>query len=75
LKVSRRPAGADTCIALESLPFYTSTGLISTGLFAYIDPYGTFPILGYESFIDLSGQAWEIDAFTGQIGFASGYFC
>ena len=75
LKVSRKPAGADTCASLESVPFYTSNGLVTTGLVAYYDPYGNSPITGYESFIDLYGEAWDINSTTGQIGYASGYFC
>lgn len=75
LKVSRKPAGGDTCTSLESVPFYTSNGLVTTGLVAYYDPYGNSPITGYESFIDLYGEAWDINSTTGQIGYASGYFC
>jgi hypothetical protein len=75
LKVSRKPAGADTCSALETVPFYTFNGLVTTSLVAYYDPYGNTPITGYESFIDLSGQAWDINPSNGQIGFPSGYYC
>jgi len=75
LRMSNRPAGAETCNSYTTLPFYTSNGTITTGLIAYFDPYGNSPITGFSSFLDLSLQAWEINSSTGQIGYSSGYFC
>ena len=75
LRVSNRPAGSETCNSFSTVPFYTSTGTLETGLIAYFDPYGNTPITGFTSFLDLSLQAWEISSTTGQIGFPSGYYC
>ena len=75
LRMSNKPAGSDTCSSYTTLPFYTSNGTVTTGLIAYFDPYGNTPITGFSSFLDLSLQAWEINSSTGQIGYASGYFC
>ena len=75
LKVSRKPPGADTCASFESVPFYTANGLVTTGLIAYYDPYGTNRITGYEGFVDLYGQVWEINSSTAEIGYPSGYYC
>jgi len=75
LKTSTKPAGADTCYGYTMPPFYTSTGNIQTGLIVYLDPYGNTALTGYRSFVDLSGEAWDIDRFTGEIGYGSGYFC
>jgi hypothetical protein len=75
LRMSNKPAGSETCSSFTTLPFYTSNGTVTTGLIAYFDPYGNTPITGFSSFLDLSLQAWEINSFTGQIGYSSGYFC
>jgi len=75
LKITSKPAGIDTCYAFTTVPFYTSTGTIATGLIAYYDQYGNTPITGYSSFVDLSLEAWEINRTTGEIEYPSGYFC
>lgn len=75
LKVSSKPAGADTCNSFTTIPFYTSNGLVTTGLIAYFDPYGNTPITGFSSFVDLYGEAWDMNRTTGQIDYPSGYFC
>jgi len=76
LKVSSKPAGVDTCFSYTFIPIYTATGTIQTGLFIYANSYGTAPITGYGSLVDdLTNEAWDIDKFTGQIGYGSGYFC
>ena len=76
LKVSSKPAGVDTCFSYTYIPIYTATGTIQTGLFIYANSYGTAPITGYGSLVDdLTNEAWDIDKFTGQIGYGSGYFC
>ena len=75
LKSSPKPAGADTCFSYSYPPYYTSTGTIQTGLIVYIDPYGNTPLTGYGSFVDLSGEAWDLNKTTGEIGYGSGYFC
>ena len=76
LKVSSKPAGVDTCFSYTFIPIYTATGTIQTGLFIYANSYGTAPITGYGSLVDdLTNEAWDIDKFTGEIGYGSGYFC
>lgn len=75
LKVSSKPAGIDTCYSYTYIPIYTSTGNIETGLFIYANSYGTSPITGYGSLVDLSNEAWDVDKLTGEIGYGSGYFC
>jgi hypothetical protein len=75
LKVSSKPAGIDTCYSYTFIPIYTSTGTIQTGLIIYGDSYGTAPITGYGSLVDLSGEAWDITKSNGEIGYGSGYFC
>jgi len=75
LKSSTKPAGSDTCFSFSYPPYYTSTGTIQTGLIVYIDPYGNTPLTGFQSFVDLSNEAWDINKFTGEIGYGSGFFC
>jgi hypothetical protein len=75
LKSSPKPADADTCFGYQYPPYYTSTGNIETGLIAYLDPYGNTPLTGFQSFVDLYGEAWGIDRNTGEIGYGSGFFC
>ena len=75
LKSSINAAGADTCLGYAYPPYYTSTGTIQTGLIVYIDPYGNTPLIGYSSFVDLSNEAWDLNQFTGEIGYGSGFFC
>lgn len=75
LKSSPKPAGSDTCNAYSTPPYYTSTGTIQTGLIVYIDPYGNTPLTGFQSFVDLSNEAWDINKLTGEIGYGSGFFC
>jgi hypothetical protein len=75
LRVSTKPADIDTCSSTNYVPFYTSTGTIQTGLIAYYDAFGQQPITGFRSFVDLSTEAWEIDRYTGEIGYGSGTFC
>jgi len=75
LKVSSKPAGADTCNSFTTIPFYTANGLVTTGLIAYYDPYGNNPITGFRSFVDLSQQAWDMNSSNGQIDYPSGYYC
>jgi hypothetical protein len=75
LKVSSKPAGIDTCNSYTYVPVYTSTGTIATGLIMYADAYGTSPITGYGSVVDLSNEAWDVTKSNGEIGYGSGYFC
>ena len=75
LKSSTKAAGIDTCFSYSYPPYYTSTGTIQPGLIVYVDPYGNTPLTGYSSFVDLSGEAWDLNKFTGEIGYGSGYFC
>jgi hypothetical protein len=75
LRMSNRPAGSETCSSFTTLPFYTSTGRVETGLIAYYDPYGNTEITGFTSFLDLSLLAWELNPTTGQIGYSTGYYC
>ena len=75
LKSSIKPADIDTCFSYSYPPYYTSTGTIQTGLIAYVDPYGNTPLTGYGSFVSPDGEAWDINKFTGEIGYGSGIFC
>jgi hypothetical protein len=75
LKSSTKPADIDTCFSYSYPPYYTSTGNIQTGLIVYVDPYGITPLTGYGSFVNTNGEAWDLNKFTGEIGYGSGIFC
>jgi len=75
LKSGTDPASSETCNAFSFPPYYTSTGTIQTGLTVYVDPYGNNLLTGYSSFVDLSGQVWDLNNVTAVIGLNSGIFC
>ena len=51
---------------------YSETGY-ATGEYIYTDLYLTNPVTGYSYFADPSGDIWELDSSTGQVGFVIGY--
>lgn len=75
LKASYFTAGVDTCFSYSYPPFYTSTGNIQQGLIVYTDQYGNNILTGFLSFVDIYGAVWELNQFTGEIGYQSGYYC
>ena len=66
------------CFNATEFEMYTSNGLITQGEIAYFDQYGNSPITGYNYFT-YSGfggnEIYEIDRFTGEIGYGTGLFC
>jgi hypothetical protein len=65
-----------TCTSYTSFDVYTDTGNITSGLIAYADLYGATPITGYTWILDpVSLEVYEINRFTGEIGYGSGDFC
>jgi len=72
--------GATDYTAACSSPFvidmYTADGLITQGQIAYYDQYAITPITGYRYFTYGGGnEVYEINRFTGEIGYGQGYFC
>jgi hypothetical protein len=55
---------------------YTADGMISPGQIAYTDQYGANPITGYKYFTYGGGnEIYQINQFTGEIGYGTGDFC
>ena len=55
---------------------YTLTGTIVTNSFIYIDPYGNNAVIGYKYVVNpLTGEVFNLDETTGQIGIEAGAFC
>jgi hypothetical protein len=65
-----------TCTAATSFDVYTTTGTLAQGLIMYFDRYASVPVTGYYNFVAGPGQeVTEINRFTGEIGYGTGYFC
>jgi len=65
-----------TCTSPIRYNVYTDTGRIQTGVIAYYDQYGDSPIIGLRWILDPSSyEIYDIDRFTGEIGYGSGDFC
>jgi hypothetical protein len=66
------------CFNATEFEMYTSNGLVTQGEIAYFDQYGNSPITGYNYFT-YSGfggnEIYEINRFTGEIGYGTGTFC
>jgi hypothetical protein len=66
------------CFNATEFEMYTSNGLVTQGEIAYFDQYGNSPITGYNYFT-YSGfggnEIYEINRFTGEIGYGTGLFC
>jgi hypothetical protein len=72
--------GASDSRAVCTSPFdfdmYTADGMITQGQIAYYDQYGISPITGYRYFTYGGGnEIYQIDRFTGEIGYGTGDFC
>jgi len=64
------------CSSYISFDVYTDTGRIQEGIIAYADQYGQNPITGYKWILDPSSlEVYEINRYTGVIGYGSGDFC
>ena len=64
------------CTSPISFDMYTADGMISPGQIAYYDQYGITPITGYRYFTYGGGnEIYQIDQFTGEIGYGTGDFC
>ena len=71
---SSRPDTA--CTAASSFDVYTTTGTLAQGLIMYFDRYASVPVTGYYNFVAGPGQeVTEINRFTGEIGYGTGFFC
>lgn len=75
LKVGIKAGSSETCLSSTFFDIYTSTGTIQTGLIAYTDEYGTTPLTGYGSLVNIDLEAWDVNKITGEIGYGSGFFC
>ena len=64
------------CTSVTQIFMYTADGMISPGQIAYTDQYGTNPITGYKYFTYGGGnEIYQINQFTGEIGYGTGDFC
>ena len=64
------------CTSATSFDVYTTTGTLTQGLIMYYDRYASSPVLGYYSFVAGPGmETTELNRFTGEIGYGTGYFC
>jgi hypothetical protein len=64
------------CTSATIFDVYTTTGNLDQGLIMYYDRYASLPVTGYYSFVAGPGQeTTEINRFTGEIGYGTGYFC
>jgi hypothetical protein len=64
------------CTSAISFDVYTTTGTLAQGLIMYYDRYASSPVTGYYSFVAGPGQeTTELNRFTGEIGYGTGYFC
>ena len=66
------------CFNATEFEMYTSNGLVTQGEIAYFDQYGNSPITGYNYFTYLGfggNEIYEINRFTGEIGYGTGTFC
>lgn len=64
------------CYSGTESDMYTADGMISPGQIAYYDQYGSVAITGYKYFTYGGGnQIYEINRFTGEIGYGTGDFC
>ena len=71
---SSRPDTA--CSSATSFDVYTTTGTLAQGLIMYFDRYASVPVTGYYNFVAGPGQeVTEINRFTGEIGYGTGFFC
>jgi hypothetical protein len=68
-------AGA-ACGSPIEYDMYTADGMITPGQIAYYDEYGDTVIAGYRYFTYGGGnEVYEINRFTGEIGYGTGFFC
>jgi hypothetical protein len=75
-KVTSAADSLAICSSYTSFNIYTDTGRIQNGVIAYADLYGTTPVTGYRWILDpTSLEIYEINRFTGEIGYGSGDFC
>jgi hypothetical protein len=66
----------ETCYSTAEFEMYTADGMISPGQIAYYDQYGNSPITGYNYFTYGGGnEIYQINQFTGEIGYGTGDFC
>ena len=64
------------CFNATEIEIFTADGMISPGQIAYYDQYGNSPITGYNYFTYGGGnEIYEINRFTGEIGYGTGNFC
>ena len=64
------------CFSTIEIEMYTADGMISPGQIAYYDQYGSVKISGYQYFTYGGGnEVYEINGFTGEIGYGTGNFC
>ena len=64
------------CSSAIQFDMYTANGMVTQGQIAYYDQYGTSPITGYKYFTYGGGnEIYQINQFTGEIGYGTGDFC
>lgn len=66
----------ETCGSPARIQTYSDNGYIGYGQTLYTDQYGTNPITGLNFVLDPSTlEVYELNPSTGQVGYATGYFC
>ena len=64
------------CTSTTIFDVYTTSGALDQGLIMYYDRYASSPVLGFFNFVAGPGlEVTEINRFTGEIGYGTGYFC
>jgi hypothetical protein len=64
------------CTSGTEIEMFTADGMITQGQIAYYDQYAAIPIRGYRYFTYGGGnEIYEINKFTGEIGYGTGDFC
>jgi hypothetical protein len=64
------------CTSPIQFDMYTADGMITLGQIAYYDQYGNSPITGFKYFTYGGGnEIYQINQFTGEIGYGTGDFC
>jgi hypothetical protein len=64
------------CTSAAVFDVYTDTGRIQNGIIAYTDPYGQNPLTGYKYILNpTDNEIYQLNQFTGEIGYGTGDFC
>jgi hypothetical protein len=75
-KVASSSDSRVVCSSPTSFDVYTNVGNIQPGVIAYYDQYGNTPITGYRWILNPNSlEIYQLNRFTGEIGYGTGDFC